>query len=89
MLAWEGQTGPRKTSADRRMIAIVDDDELEERKASRIPQNKRINTSWAVLVWSEWAEERNYLILIIGDSETIRQVSPDILNITDKDELDC
>ena len=89
MLAWEGQTGPQKTSADRRMIAVVDDNELEKRMAFRIPQNKRINTSWAVGVWSEWAEERNYLILIIGDSETISQVNPEILNITDKDELEC
>ena len=70
------------------MIAIVDDDELEKRKASRIPQNKRINTSWAVGVWSESAEERNDLILIIRDSETIPQVNPEILNITDKDELE-
>ena len=59
----EGQTSdPRKTSADRRMIAIVDDEEsdpkFEERKASQIPQNTRINTLWAVLVWPEWAEGR-------------------------------
>ena len=48
------------------MIAIVDDEEpdeeLEKRKASQIPQNTRINTSRAVRVWSEWAEERNDLI---------------------------
>ena len=30
----EGQTDPRKTSADRRMIAIVDDEDLQKRKAS-------------------------------------------------------
>ena len=40
----EGHTSdPRKTSADRRMIAIVDDEEFdpkfEERKASQIQQN--------------------------------------------------
>ena len=89
MSAWEGQTDPRKTLADRRMIAIIDHDELEERKVPRIPQNKRIYTSWAVDVWSESAEERSYLILIIGDSEIILQVNPEILNISDKDELDC
>ena len=31
----EGQTDPRKTSADRRMIAIVDIKELEKRKGRR------------------------------------------------------
>ena len=30
------------------MIAVVDGEEIEKRKASRIPQNTRINTSWAV-----------------------------------------
>ena len=34
-----------ETSAD---PTIVDGEELEKRKASRIPQNSRINTSWAV-----------------------------------------
>ena len=87
ILAWEGQTDPRKTSADRRMVAVIDGEELETRKASQIPQNTRINTSWAVRVWSEGAEERNGLIQIISNSETIPQVNPEILNITDKDEL--
>ena len=53
---------------------------------SQIPQNTRINTSRAVRVWSEWSEERNDLIQIIGDSETIPQVNPEILNIADNDE---
>ena len=35
----------------------------------------------------EWAEERNDLIQIIGDSDTILQVDPKILNIIDKSEL--
>ena len=38
----------KETSAHRRMIAIVDGEELEKRKATRIPQNTRINTSWVV-----------------------------------------
>ena len=37
------------------------------------------------LVWI--GEERNDLIQIIGDSETIALVNPEILNITNKDEL--
>ena len=69
------------------MIAIVDDQELQNRKASSIPQNTRTNTSWAVRVWFEWAEERNDLIQIIGDSETMPQVDPEILINMDKGEL--
>ena len=41
----KGQTDSQKTSADCRMIAIVDDKELQKRKASRIPQNTRTSTS--------------------------------------------
>ena len=44
----EGQTDPRKTSADCRMTAIVDDEELQKSKASRIPHNTQTNISWAV-----------------------------------------
>ena len=68
------------------MIAIVDG-ELQKRKESRIPQNTRTNTLWAVRVWFEWAEEHNDFIQIIRDSETISQVVPEILNIVDKGEL--
>ena len=39
----EGQTDPLKTSADHRMIAIVHDEEIQKRKAYRIPQNTRKN----------------------------------------------
>ena len=55
--------------------------------------NTRINVSWTVRVnrvWSEWMEEGNDLMIqIIGDSETVLQVNPEILNITDRDELNC
>jgi len=69
------------------MIAIVDDEELQKRKASQIPQNTWTNTSWAVRLWFEWAEERNDLIEIIGDSKTIPQVGPEILTIINKGEI--
>ena len=62
-------------------LSIVDDDELQKRKASRIPQNTRTNTPRKVRVWFEWAEESNDLNQIIGDNETIPQEDPDILNI--------
>ena len=38
----EGQTDPVKTSAYHRMIAIVHDEEIQQRKAYRIPQNRRV-----------------------------------------------
>ena len=69
------------------MIAIVDDEELQKRKASQIPQNTQTNTSWAVSLWFGWPEECNDLIEIIGDSKTIPQVDSGILNIIDKGKL--
>lgn len=77
--------GPK---AVQRNICIVDDEELEKRKESRIPPNTRVNTSWAVRTWAEWAEERNGMIAIKGESGvTLPQVNSDILNITDNEEL--
>ena len=69
------------------MITIVDDRELQKRKASQMPQNTQTNTLQAVRVYFEWAEECNALIQIIGDRKTIPQVGPEILNIIDKGEL--
>ena len=61
---------------------------FQKRKESRIPPNTRINTSWAVRTWSEWAVERNGMIAIKGESAiTLPQVNPNILNITDNEEF--
>ena len=53
MLAWEGQTDPWKTSADCRMIAIIDDEELvkEEGISNYTPKytNKHIVGSVSTL----------------------------------------
>ena len=38
-------------------------------------------------MWREWAEERDEMMEIIGDSGTLSKVNPDILNITENDEL--
>ena len=61
-----------EASRVRRNISINDDEELEKRKESRMPRNTRIScrTSRAVHVWCIWAEERNELTEIIGDSGT-------------------
>ena len=58
------------------MIAIVGYEEFEKKKASWIPQNTRINTSWAVRVWSELSGRRNTTILSL---ETMRQFPKSIL----------
>ena len=69
-------------------ILIVGDEKIEKRKESRIQPNTRINKSWAVRTWSEWAVERNGMIAIKGESGiTLSPVRPDILNITDNEEL--
>ena len=31
----------------------------EKRRESRIPANTKVNASWAVRCWEEWAVERN------------------------------
>ena len=41
-----------------------------------------------VRTWAEWADERNGMIAIKGESGvTLPQVNSDILNITDNEEL--
>ena len=42
-----------------RNIVVVYDNEVEKRRESRIPTNTKVNTSWAVRCWEEWAVERN------------------------------
>ena len=88
ILPWWGQTDPWNASADRRMISIVGEEEFEKRKASWIPQIQGIIkhiVGSPCLVWIEWEAEHNDFI--VGDSETVPQVNPAILNITDKGEL--
>lgn len=75
-----------KCSKVSRGISLVDDNELERRKLTRIPQSTKINTNWAVRTWSEWAEERNKLHDVGAREEMHLLVSPEILHL-DKDEL--
>ena len=85
----DGRTDPSNCPEAVGKISIFDGEELEKRKESRIPPNTRINTSWAVRTWTEWAVERNGMIAIKGESGiTLPQVNLDILNIiTDNGEL--
>ena len=72
----EGQTSdPRKTSADRRMIAIVDDEEFDRNLTrKRHPKYRKIHCGQSLSDVNKQRNERNDLIQIIGDSETIPQV---------------
>ena len=40
-------------------IVVVCDNEVEQRRESRILANTKVNTSWAVRFWEEWAVEPN------------------------------
>ena len=42
-----------------RNVVVVCDNELEQRRESRIPASTKVNTSCAVRCWEEWAVERN------------------------------
>ena len=59
----DGQTDPSNCPEVVRKILIVDNEELEKRKESRIPPNTRINTLWAVgssyLVWINSGVKQN------------------------------
>lgn len=63
-----------------RNISLVTDKELETRKESRIPENTKQSTTWAVHVWKDWAEERNVKAKALGPNEKL--VNSDIVNIT-------
>ena len=45
-------------SSSSRFAALKTDREVEQAKASSIPENTRKNTSWAVNVWKEWSAHR-------------------------------
>ena len=46
----------------------VSDEELEKRRESRISANTERNTTWAVGVWKDWAEERNVNAKSLGEN---------------------
>ena len=48
---------------------------MKNLKRGRHLEYHKIHESWAVRVYYEWAEERNNLFLIIGDSKTVPQVN--------------
>ena len=63
-----------------RNISLVTDEKLEKRKESRIPENTKHNTTWAVGVWKDRAEERNVKAKALGPNQKL--VNPDIVKIS-------
>ena len=92
-LAWETDRPHGKLRQTMEWLLSLTMKNLRKEQGISNTANTRINVSWTVCVnrvWSEWMEEGNDLMVqIIGDSETILQVNPEILNITDRDELNC
>ena len=58
-----------------RNIVVVCDTEVEKRRESRIPANTKINTSWAVRCWEEWAIERNVKVKKNSSKEKYYEVN--------------
>ena len=48
-----------KKESPGRNIVDVCDNEVEQRREFRIPANTKVNTTWAVRCWEEWAVKRN------------------------------
>ena len=58
-----------------RNIVVVCDNEIEKRRESRMPANRKVNTSWAVRCWEEWAVERNVKVKKNSSKEKYYEVN--------------
>ena len=67
-----------------RNIVVVCYNEVEKRRESRIPANTKVNTSWAVRCWEEWAVERNVKVKKNSSKEKYYEVNPDIKKVANK-----
>ena len=67
---------------NRRKTSFVTDQQLENIKESRILENTKSNTNWAVDVWHDWARERNARIKELGVNDIL--VNPNIVNTSDE-----
>ena len=73
-----------EATANNRNICLVTDEELEKRKDSRISENTKMSTVFAVRVWKYWAAERNSKVKTSVSTE--KTVNANILANTD-DEI--
>ena len=67
---------------NRGKTSFVTDEQLENIKESRILENTKSNTNWAVGVWHNWARERNARIKELGVNDLL--VNPNIVNTSDE-----
>ena len=67
-----------------RNIVVVCDNEVEKRREPRIPANTKVNTSWAVRCWKEWAVERNVKVKKNSSKEKYYEVNPDIKKVANE-----
>ena len=67
-----------------RNIVVVCDNEVEKRRESRIPANTKVNTSWAVRCWEEWAVECNVKVKKNSSKEKYYEVNPDIKKVANE-----
>ena len=67
----------KKENPGRNMV-VVCDNEVEKRRESRMPANTKVNTSWAVRCWEEWAVERNVKVKKNSSKEKYYEVNSDI-----------
>ena len=58
-----------------RNIVVVCDNEIEKRRESRMPANRKVNTSWAVRCWEEWAVESNVKVKKNSSKEKYYEVN--------------
>ena len=59
-----------------RNIVVVCDTEVEKRRESRIPANTKVNISWAVRCWEEWAIESNVKVKKNSSKEKYYEANP-------------
>ena len=57
-------------------MVVVCDNEVEKRREPRVPANTKVNTSWAVRCWEEWAVERNVKVKKNSSKEKYYEVNP-------------
>ena len=75
--------GHVEATANNRNICLVTDEELEKRKYSRIPENTKMSTGWAVRVWKDWTAEQNSKVKTSVSTE--KTLIANILPNTDDD----
>ena len=60
---------------------VVCDNEVEQRRESRIPASTKVNTIRAVRCWEEWAVEHNLKVKKNRSKEKYYEVNSDIKKV--------